>query len=406
MKYWVKLSDKQIRDRVFKAIEGNIDFRNKLSIGIPGSHLDDKVFYSQASFLEDAPYLKTMVHNPNHIGCHTLGDSEEFFNGTHKVEVEVVKILAEDLLKGGADEQDGYVASGGTEANIQAVWIYRNYFVREFGAKYDEIAIICSEDTHYSIPKASNLLNVNLYPVEVVELSREITDSAVRDTLNKARNEGKKYFIVIANMGTTMFGSVDNPQIYINTLEAMGLKYKIHVDGAYGGFIYPVISSNSSLTFANPQISSITIDAHKMLQSPYGTGVFLARKGLMKYVLTEEAQYVSGLDSTLIGSRSGANAVAVWMILMTYGPYGWLEKMQTLITRADRLCSELDKKGVYYFREKDMNIVTIASESIKPDLAHKYGLVPESHNGNNKWWKIVIMDHVSLDVLMQFVNEI
>ena len=26
---------------------------------------------------------------------------------------------------------DGYVASGGTEANMQAIWVYRNFFVKE-----------------------------------------------------------------------------------------------------------------------------------------------------------------------------------------------------------------------------------------------------------------------------------
>ena len=147
-------------------------------------------------------------------------------------------------------------------------------------------------------------------------------------------------------MATTMFGSVDNPQLYIDELKAAEVEYKLHVDGAYGGFIYPVTSLDKSLTFSNPEVSSITIDAHKMLQAPYGTGVFLVRKGYMEYVLTKEAQYVSGMDLTLIGSRSGANAIAVWMILMTYGPYGWLEKMQTLIYRTDRLCIELDKKNI------------------------------------------------------------
>lgn len=406
MKYWTKLSAKQIRDRIFTALEKNVDFEDDLSIGIPASHLDSKVFYSQAPFLEDAPYLNAMVHNPNHIGCHTFGESEEFFTGTHEIERETIKILAEDLLDGKKYEQDGYIASGGTEANIQACWIYRNYYINERNALYDEIAIICSEDTHYSIPKASNLLNISLYRVEVTEKTREITYGAVAESINLAKSEGKKYFIVIANMATTMFGSVDNPQIYIEALKSSEVEYKLHVDGAYGGFIYPVTSMDKSLTFANPEVSSITIDAHKMLQAPYGTGVFLARKGYMKYVITKEAQYVNGMDLTLIGSRSGANAVAVWMILMTYGPYGWLEKMQTLIYRTDRLCSELDLRGIQYFRQKDMNIVTISSEFITSELAHKYGLVPETHDGQNKWWKIVVMDHVDLNILMQFVKEI
>ncbi|MFA7326754.1 MAG: pyridoxal-dependent decarboxylase [Candidatus Kapaibacterium sp.] len=406
MKYWKKLTSKQIRDIVFAALDKNVNFENDLSIGIPASHLDSKVFFSQAPFLEDAPFMNTLVHNPNHIGCHTVGESEEFFEGTHDIEREAIKILAEDLLGGGDDEQDGYVASGGTEANIQACWIYRNYFKTERKAKHKEIALLCSEDTHYSIPKASNLLIIRKYSVPVVEDTREITPEAVASTIEQAKKDGRKYFIVIANMATTMFGSVDNPQIYIDALKAAGVEYKLHIDGAYGGFIYPVTSSDKSLSFANPEVSSITIDAHKMLQAPYGTGVFLARKGLIGYVLTKEAQYVSGMDLTLIGSRSGANAIAVWMILMTYGPYGWLEKMQTLIYRTDRLCTELDKKQIKYFREKDMNIVTIFSDQITIELAHKYGLVPETHDGDNKWWKIVIMDHVDLNILMQFVNEI
>jgi glutamate/tyrosine decarboxylase-like PLP-dependent enzyme len=406
MKYWKKLTSKQIKETVFAALDKNVDFENDLSIGIPASHLDSKVFFSQAPFLEDAPFMNTLVQNPNHIGCHTLGESEEFFVGTHDIEREAIKILAEDLLGGGEDKQDGYIASGGTEANIQACWIYRNYYIQEKNAKHSEIALLCSEDTHYSIPKASNLLNISKYSVPVIEHNREITPNAVAKSVEQAKSEGKKYFIVVANMATTMFGSVDNPQIYIDALKAAGVEYKLHIDGAYGGFIYPVTSNDKALSFANPEVNSITIDAHKMLQAPYGTGVFLSRKGLIEYVLTKEAQYVSGMDLTLIGSRSGANAIAVWMILMAYGPYGWLEKMQTLIYRTDRLCTELDKKNIKYFREKDMNIVTIFSDQITKELAHKYGLVPETHDGNNKWWKIVIMDHVDLNILMQFASEI
>ncbi|MER3328582.1 MAG: pyridoxal-dependent decarboxylase [Candidatus Kapaibacterium sp.] len=406
MKYWKKLTPKQIREYVFAALEKNVDFENDLSIGIPASHLDSKVFFSHAPFLEDAPFMKTLVQNPNHIGCHTVGESEEFFVGTHDMEREAIKILAEDLLGGGEDEQDGYIASGGTEANIQACWIYRNYYIQEKNAKHSEIALLCSDDTHYSIPKASNLLNIDKYSVQVIEGTREITPKAVTSAIEQAKKDGKKYFIVIANMATTMFGSVDNPQIYIDALKTAGVEYKLHVDGAYGGFIYPVTSSDKALSFVNPEVSSVTIDAHKMLQAPYGTGVFLARNGLIEYVLTKEAQYVSGMDLTLIGSRSGANAIAVWMILMAYGPYGWLEKMQTLIYRTDRLCQELDKKQIKYFREKDMNIVTIFSDQLKVVIAHNYGLVPETHDGDNKWWKIVIMDHVDLNILMQFVSEI
>jgi glutamate/tyrosine decarboxylase-like PLP-dependent enzyme len=37
-----------------------------------------------------------------------------------------------------------------------------------------------------------------------------------------------------------------------------------HIDGAYGGFVYPFSNQEISvINFSNPKISSITIDAHK-----------------------------------------------------------------------------------------------------------------------------------------------
>ena len=67
-----------------------------------------------------------------------------------------------------------------------------------------------------------------------------------------------------------------------------------------------------------------------MLQAPYGSGIFLCRKNLIENVLTKEAEYVEGMDLTLCGSRSGANEVATWMILTTYGENGCFEKVKIL----------------------------------------------------------------------------
>lgn len=107
--------------------------------------------------LREATSLVTLDQNPNHIGCHTLGDSESFFAGTQEIERELIALCAVDILKGeAADQFDGYVAGGGTEANIQAMWIYRNYFMREHSATATEIAILCSADAHYSMHKAAN----------------------------------------------------------------------------------------------------------------------------------------------------------------------------------------------------------------------------------------------------------
>lgn len=406
MKYWKRLTQEERQKRIELALRENVNFSKDISLGYPASKLDGKVFNDDAPFLKDAPILQTYVANPNNIGCHTYGTSEKAFNGTHEIEREVLRVLAVDVFKMESDSFDGYISPGGTEANIQAIWMFRNYFKNTFGANLNEIAIIASLDTHYSIPKAANLLQLDWLKVEVDFNTRAIDKVQLNSIVKTAKAAGKKYFIAVANMGTTMFGSVDNPEDYIEVLEENQLNYKLHIDGAYGGFVYPFSNQQSEINFSNPKISSITIDAHKMLQAPYGTGVFICRKGYIENVLTQEAEYVEGMDLTLCGSRSGANAVAVWMILFTYGPNGWFEKVSVLQMRTSYLCKELDQLNIEYFREPFMNIVTIKSQYIPHELAEKYNLVPQQHNDQNQWYKIVLMDHVEVEHLTTFIADL
>ncbi len=289
MKNWQKLTSNQRIERIQQALKENVNFVQDISLGYPASKLDGKVFNDDAPFLKDAPVLMTYVANPNHIGCHTTGTSETAFKGTQEIEREVLEIVAVDIFKSAKNEYDGYMATGGTEANIQALWIYRNFFVNTQQAKLAEIMIVASEDTHYSIAKGANLLSVDLMKVKVDFETRSILENEFEVSLTKAISEGKKYFIVVANMGTTMFGSVDNPITYTNLLEKYNVGYKLHIDAAYGGFVYPFTTADSILDFSNKKVSSITIDAHKMLQAPYGSGIFLCRKNLIENVLTKEA---------------------------------------------------------------------------------------------------------------------
>jgi glutamate/tyrosine decarboxylase-like PLP-dependent enzyme len=406
MHYWKKYSDEELKRHIFGALEKNVNYADKTLLGVPASYLDEKVFAQDATFLKDAPFLSTLIKNPNHIGCHTRGSSESFFAGTQAIERDLIHICAHDILNGSlAEHFDGYVASGGTEANMQAIWIYRNYFMREKQLRPQEIAIICSEDNHYSMDKASNVLCVQVGKVAVDPHTRQLLKEHLSTTIQELQDHGVKAFIVVANMMTTMFGSVDDPTLYSEMLEAKNLPYFIHVDGAYGGFYYPFSKKQHDLDFRNPKITSVTLDAHKMAQAPYGTGIFLVRNGFMEYTNTKEASYVEGEDYTLIGSRSGANAVAVWMILSKYGPYGYMEKIFVLQKRTDWMCEQLSNLGVRYYREAHSNIITIRAEYISHTCADSFGLVPDNHHAP-QWYKIVIMDHVTVDKLALLVEDL
>ena len=326
--YWKALTKAEIRKKVFRALNNNINYDQEPLIGIPASYLDRMHFYSNLPLLKEAPFLLTLINNPNHIGCHTLtkDKSEEYFRGTQEIEIELIETLATQVFCALPESIDGYVAPGGTEANIQAQWIYRNYYQTEFHAQPHEIAVVYTEDAHYSMPKGANLLGLPRIIVSVNQEDRKIDLNAFRNQLIQAAQNGTKYLIITLNMGTTMYGSVDDIDPFLAVLNEFRFEYKIHIDGAFGGFIYPFTNENNPLNFAHPAVNSITVDGHKMLQAPYGTGIFLVRKNWMKYTISDAAKYVSGLDSTLCGSRSGANAIAVWMIIMGYGSEGYAKK--------------------------------------------------------------------------------
>lgn len=403
---WEKYTYTQIKHKVFECLSKNTNYRTENILGIPGTFLDTDIFYDDAPFLNDAPFLSTLIANPNHIGVHTYGDEhEDFFKGTHEIERDLIKICAEEIFDAEAGQYDGYVASGGTEANIEALWIYRNYFMQEFHAQLDEIAVVYSEDTHYSIPKGLDLLNLRGMIIPVHPETRELDIKSLEHQLEEALKNGKKYFIVNINMATTMFGSVDDINKVTDLLNLLHIHYKLHVDGAYGGFIYPFITNDNPFTFRNKNITSFSLDGHKLLQAPYGTGIFLIRKEFLKYVCTNEAGYVKGKDFTLCGSRSGANAVCVWMILRIHGSVGWRVKMHQLIDRTNFICEKLNEWGIKYFRHPDINIITIHSGFISSRLAHQFHLVPDNHE-NPEWYKIVVMPHVKQGIIDRFLSAL
>jgi glutamate/tyrosine decarboxylase-like PLP-dependent enzyme len=403
--FWKQLDQSAIKKRVFDALEENISYADTGSLGIPASTLDAKVFSQDESFIKDAPFISTLVQNPNHIGCHTIGKSESYFAGTQAIERELIEICAVDILGGEPGMQDGYVASGGTEANMQAIWIYRNYYLQSEGVSRNQIAIVCSEDRHYSMDKAADILALSLYTADVEMDNRKMSEMALRKCINRAVSEGKTHFIMVCNMMCTMFGSVDDVEACVRVFREKKLAFKLHVDGAFGGFFYPFTDNSSAMSFRHQDISSFTLDAHKMAQAPYGTGIFLIRKGMMKYATTQAASYVEGEDSTIIGSRSGANAIAVWMVLSKHGPYGWHEKILVLQKRTDWIEEQLKGLHIAYFRQAGSNIIAIKAEHLSNTVAKEFGLVPDDHH-TPRWYKIVVMEHVTIERVLPLIERL
>ena len=425
--HWDKFHDlTSLNQYLEKKLAENRRYSVDSIMGFPGSFLDRKVFPKHIT--SDSIYWHLLRENPNHIGCHTYDESESAFAGTQDIERELIRICAEEILGAERDDYDGYVSTGGTEANIQALWIFRNKYIIDnyvndhenvdantlqhyFLDHIKEIDVIYSKDTHYSVYKAAHILNLHQMAILVDENTRQIDLKKLSSYIDRAKEGGKKFFIIILNMGSTMFGSVDEISPITSLLDDKHVNYTIHIDAAFGGFVYPFTNPDNQLTFKNKKINSFTLDAHKMLQSPYSTGIFLIRKyigksRLIKYVTTGKDSYVEGHDSTLCGSRSGANAVSIWMILKIYGSDGGTEFCQDLLRRTNIICNALDNLCIKYYRNRYMNIIAITATDKIKKIAKKHNLVPDRHGANPSWYKIVVMDHVGEEMINKFIEDL
>ncbi len=405
MRHWSALDDAQLEARLREALDRNLLYERDVQLGVPGSHLDDRVF-PKLPFVDASPFLSTFYANPNHIGCHTFQAGEGAFAGTQALEREALEICAERILDAEPGTWDGYIATGGTESNLQACWCLRNALRRAHGIEPGAIGLLFSADTHYSVWKAADVLGLRPLPVPVDPDTRRMEPAAVASALDRGVSEGIRGAIAWLNMGTTMFGSVDEPEDLLEPLAATGLPHHVHVDAAYGGFIHPLTADENRLSFADPRITTVTLDAHKMLQAPYGTGIHLVRRPFIREVHTEAARYVPGGDSTLCGSRSGTNAISVWMILRAWGSEGGASFCRELLQRTDRLCQGLDGLGIRHFRAPSMNVVAIDAAHVPEDVAARFRLVPDRHDAAPRWRKVVVMPHVRVEHIDALLSDL
>ncbi|MDY0300585.1 MAG: putative pyridoxal-dependent aspartate 1-decarboxylase [Trichlorobacter sp.] len=220
----------------------------------------------------------------------------------------------------------GALCSGGTIANITALWVARNrYFAAEDGFKgiYQEglfkalrhkgvegIAILVSERGHYSLGKAVDLLGIgrdNLIKVPADEHNR-IDMQELRAKCRQLKGENIHPLALVGIAGGTETGNVDPLNEMADLAKELGCHF--HVDAAWGG---PTLFSDKYRHLLNgiERADSVTIDAHKQLYVPMGAGMVIFKDPAAVEVIRHHAAYILRHGSkdlgchTLEGSRPG-----------------------------------------------------------------------------------------------------
>ena len=246
----------------------------------------------------------------------------------------------------------GYVTSGGTEANLYGVYIGRNRLetMTAGRAVTPQPIAYYSEDSHYSIGKAMDILRVPSTRVASDEQGRIRVPALVEAVLRAGVEMHPP--LIVANVGTTFTGAYDDVEAIIEALDAANImEYHLHVDGALGGFVLPFLEQSAKPDRRVPRfdfrlpISSIAVSGHKVIGAPFPCGVFLTRKENLAYGNSRLIEYVGSIDTTLAGSRSGLAPIVLWYAIATHGTAGFTEQCERMLDTAEYAESRLSKGG-------------------------------------------------------------
>jgi tyrosine decarboxylase/aspartate 1-decarboxylase len=273
-----------------------------------------------------------------------LGDPA-LFPGSIQLEQEAVADL-QALLNAPANGA-GFIVSGGTEANLMALYAARN------AANLDDPEVVVPESAHFSFTKICDLLKIKpkkaklntKYQVDPVFVKQQITDHTIA---------------VVGNAGSAELGTVDP----IEELSEIALNHGVplHVDAAFGGLVLPFLKELGytvpAFDFQLEGVRSVTVDPHKMGMSTIPAGGILFRdKNALECIKTQTPYLTQDFQCTFVGTRPAASAAATWAVFASLGREGFKKTVAHCMKLTNYLYEGLEEAGFEVLLRPPMNIV-------------------------------------------------
>ena len=205
------------------------------------------------------------------------------------------------------------------------------------------LSLYCSEEAHYSVKRAAEVLGIGGNNVRSIEIDseRRMKPQALAMAIDADRKAGVIPMAVVATAGTTLTGAVDS----INEIADVCGDIWLHVDGAYG-LAAAGTDSAGPLFKGLDRADSMSIDAHKWLFVPKACSALLVKDpDLLAHAFSHNEAYVphehgeiNAVDITLEYSRP-LRALKLWLAFKVHGASGMREALEANLAQAQLLYS-------------------------------------------------------------------
>jgi aromatic-L-amino-acid decarboxylase len=207
------------------------------------------------------------------MGVNRFPNLWEVAPGMQQIEENVVRWLCD--LFAFPEGSRGILTTGGSIATLSAVVTARH---TKLGPDFGDGTYYVSDQAHASVSKAATIAGFSERNLRVVPTDAELRmdPEALRAMIRADREASLRPFLVVPAAGTTNTGAIDPLNDVAEIAEAEGLW--MHVDAAYGGF-FQLTERGRERFRGIARADSITLDPHKGMFLPYGTGSLIVRDG-------------------------------------------------------------------------------------------------------------------------------
>jgi glutamate/tyrosine decarboxylase-like PLP-dependent enzyme len=241
-------------------------------------------------------YALAVWINPNN---HALDGGRASSHMEREAVAEIARMI-------GWDAHLGHLCSGGTMANLEALWVA--------GQLNPKGKVVASQQAHYTHNRISGVLRLNFESIPCDRRGR-LDVAALAQRLEQGG-----IGTVVATIGTTATGALDPLPELLALRKRYG--FRLHADAAYGGYfkLANELTAEAQRVYDRLQeVDSIVIDPHKHGLQPYGCGCVLFRDPSVGRFYKHDSPYTYFSSKELhLGeislecSRAGAAAVGLW----------------------------------------------------------------------------------------------
>ena len=285
-----------------------------------------------------------------------------------------------------ANHSLGAFCSGGTVANITALWVARNKLLKADGDfsgitraglfaalqhyGHNGLVILVSERGHYSLKKSADILGIGQDSVIAIPTDEynKVDCQKLAQKCQELAEKNIKVLSIVGVAGTTETGNIDPLDEMADIAEQYQCHF--HVDAAWGGATL-LSNKHRYLLHGVERADSVTIDAHKQMYVPMGAGVVLFKDPSAVDDIEHHAEYILRKGSkdlgshTLEGSRSGM-AMLVYASLHIISRPGYEMLINQAIEKAEYFADIINQ-------HEDFELIT------KPELCLlTYRYVPKA----------------------------